>query len=1796
MQIKNNFKKFTKKIGNVAFALLTAMGTTLVSPISTVHAASLSDGDHSGLVSAGMQYLGKSYSTSDRLGPNSFDCSGFVDRLASDAGLDGTPLAEGWTTDSWVNYFAGAGVSYDEVGSQAEAANIAVNAGDIIIFMSGSSSVHMGVMVQQNAMMNAIYAGVRINSLSGAPAYDGAKGYSGSTLRTYVAGSGKAYSSIRIYHFNTNRNLTVNIEKYSSDTNITNGNGCYSLEGAEFDVYNGSDKIGTLTTNSEGKASGTYTVSASTTALSVKETKASKGYKVNGSTYTLNFGNDDSKTIRVPETPIGDPLSIVLTKQSSDSVANPASLEGAEFEVKFYAGYYDSVNQLPAQATKTWVIKTIKTADGLYNARLDNEHKVSGDELYVTDGENVTIPLGTITVQEKNAPKGYLLKGATYNGADISDLTDDGIVLIKNTATDTVSKLEVSNAYSVTDTPVRAGFEIQKHDTYTVTQPEGDATNLKTTYEVINNNDYAVEAHDANGNVIGTADGANQVVYTFTTDNSGYWKSPDKFLPYGSYTINEVESAPGYLVEGVTTRTFTIDENSDGQILDFKEGMTDEVIRAGFVLQKNDSEYGAQVQGDGDLSATFALYNRSKNVVWVDGTDYNPGEVVMTFTTDTDGKYTSAEKLLPYGTYEIVETNSPKGYTSKGSTSTTFSVRENGKMYDLTSKEIINNTPITGNFDIIKLSSGADSKFDNVEEGVEFTAILASKIGDGKAFATWDDAYKAIKDAGVGNDVKVDGKIVLTKNEYSVITTDADGYAKSSDLVYGTYTLSQTSHYAETQDISYSETFIVSEENQPTVHYRANNAPIEYYLRFTKYDNQTDKKVVLNAASFKLKNSDTGEYVTMKVGQKKYDTFKTTTTDMIDGNGGKVSAGTFVISDPDLSDGGQVVTPLTVKAGHYEISEVETPAGYVTLDEPIKLTVEESTIYQYDDDSTPIYDVDAKNDRVTGTLNVLKKVEDFESDTTFINRDDLSDIKFELRATEDIIDPADGSVITKAGEIANDIYGKPVGAFNVDKDGNATIENIPLGSYELKEVYAPNGMIMDDEVKEVTFAQEEKNFTKKEYVVSEDFTNKTTKLEVSKTDATGEEELVGATLQITDSQGEIVDEWVSGEKAHIVEGLTVGEEYTLTETITPKDEETGEDLGYAKATSIKFTVDENGEVTKVHMVDKVVTLTKEDVGGKEIEGAEMSVIDKDGNIVDSWTSTKEAHKIKNLEVGETYTLIEDTAPLGYVKATSVEFTVEDDGKDQALTLVDKVVTISKKDVAGEEVEGATLTVTDTDGNVIDEWVSDGTDHQVVGLEEGKDYILSETITADGYVKASDILFTVTGADEDGQKVDQHVDMIDKIFSVTKEDLDGKEVEGAHIQVTDEDGNIVDEWDSTKEAHKVNGLEVGKTYTMKETAAPNGYYYSEEITFTVTDDGLDQSETMIDKPIVYEINKVDDKTGEYVKGVTLTLTDVTVDDEGNYVNVDGEGNPAQIELPNGGVTTGEAMVLEKQLIADHTYYLEETEVVGGYFKAAGIQFTVPHIGTADAQSINVTMVDNVTNVGIDKVDNHGNHVVGAKMQILDKDENVVYEWTTSGEYEDISDYVIGGNIYTVREVETPFGMKTIQDVKFVASGSKEKAQIVMAVDQRKTYAVSVQKLAEDTGKALEGAEFTLYTADGNTAKDVNGKDCVGTTGADGKITWEVEYNDDLFKDSKAGGYYVVETKAPEGYLADNSKHYVTLSKDYDFAIDNPYIITVKDAKSDSTGVVGPIAFVGIAGLATAGLGIVGKQKKKEEDAE
>ena len=358
---------------------------------------------------------------------------------------------------------------------------------------------------------------------------------------------------------------------------------------------------------------------------------------------------------------------------------------------------------------------------------------------------------------------------------------------------------------------------------------------------------------------------------------------------------------------------------------------------------------------------------------------------------------------------------------------------------------------------------------------------------------------------------------------------------------------------------------------------------------------------------------------------------------------------------------------------------------------------------------------------------------------------------------------------------------------------------------------------------------------------------------------------------------------------------------------------------------------------------------------------------------------------------------------------------------------------------------------------------------------------------------------------------------------------------------------------------------------------DGYYYFEDITTDTTEDGKNQSVTAIDNSINYQIAKVDDN-GDYVQGVTLELTDITDAD-----------NPVKVELPNNGITTNEPFKLDKKLIAEHTYELVESEYVAGVYKATNITFTVPKCGTSEVTTI--TMMDETTNISVKKVDNYGKPVAGALMQILiPETEEVVYEFTSTDDEHgtDISKYVKGGERYILRESEAPFGFNTFEDIEFTVSGKQNEAQVLIATDARKTYYVSAKKVdAQNTSKTLKGAEITLFNADNTVAKDVNGKECIGTTDKNGVITWNVEFNGDN------GGYYVKETGAPTGYRINNNKYAVELSEDYDFAQNNPVIIVVNDEALPAvkTGVGAPFIAGGIFVFAIGLLFILNRKKKK-----
>lgn len=465
----------------------------------------------------------------------------------------------------------------------------------------------------------------------------------------------------------------MDLLKKSSNPEVSDGNACYSLAGAVYSVYgsqadaqSGSNRLATLVTNADGYAKATGLQMGT---YYVKETTPAKGYALDGSVYPVQVEPAECAYVNggtVYDVPQDDPAIMWVGKIDLDTTLNmpqgSASLAGAQYTVKYYAGYYDNVADLPSSATRTWVVETDE--DGF--AQLEKQFKVSGDDFYYSQSGDVTIPLGTVTVQETKAPEGYLLgEQPVY----LNKITSDGYV----------PKVETYNAPKDPEQVIKGGVKISKVDAETGDTPQGDASLAGIRFAIVNEsaNPVAVEGGTyANG----------QVVKVIETDASGTAATAADSLPYGSYSVHEVASGAagdgtalangGYLLGGEAVTIDGVKMSSEKKAFDVKENGTvvdltadqfaNQVGRAGVSFHKLDRETNQPYPlGAGALAAKFQIENASAHAVKVAGTVYQPGEVVYAgkaTATASGWKFETPKDLLPCGSYKLVETDPGEGY------------------------------------------------------------------------------------------------------------------------------------------------------------------------------------------------------------------------------------------------------------------------------------------------------------------------------------------------------------------------------------------------------------------------------------------------------------------------------------------------------------------------------------------------------------------------------------------------------------------------------------------------------------------------------------------------------------------------------------------------------------------------------------------------------------------------------------------------------------------------------------------------------------------------------------------------------------------------------------------------------------------------------------------------------------------------------------------------------------------------------------------------------------------------------
>ena len=452
----------------------------------------------------------------------------------------------------------------------------------------------------------------------------------------------------------------LSIHKSSANPGITDGNDCYSLEGAEFTVYNAAGhSMGVPRTNANGDTNtlelpeGTYTV---------RETKPPKGY-LPAPDQQITVRGGQQTTAQVTDMPSGDPMRMAVGKYDGDTEykANnlpqgSASLEGAEFTVEYFdtVDYdnYDALKKAGVKPTRSWVFRT--NANGIAN--FTKNDFVSGDEFYLDTNGNPTMPRGSVAVYESKAPVGY-------------KLNDD--VSFQKIQDDYLSGVTTFNLPEIPETVIRGGVSVQKLDSETGQTPQGGASSLGgITFSIINDNPNAVT-------VDGKSYNPGQTVKNIVTDKNGVAKTPANCLPYGKYIIRETATNDGYLN---TSNEMRVTVSKDGKMYSFNA--KDDIVRGGVEITKHDIETGTgDPLGGASLDGTqFQVKSLNDNPVIVGGVTYTKGQVIQPLLTIEDGHASSDAQWLPFGLYSIQEVKAGEGYLLTDGEEHRFRISKDGAL------------------------------------------------------------------------------------------------------------------------------------------------------------------------------------------------------------------------------------------------------------------------------------------------------------------------------------------------------------------------------------------------------------------------------------------------------------------------------------------------------------------------------------------------------------------------------------------------------------------------------------------------------------------------------------------------------------------------------------------------------------------------------------------------------------------------------------------------------------------------------------------------------------------------------------------------------------------------------------------------------------------------------------------------------------------------------------------------------------------------------------------------------------
>lgn len=1369
----------------------------------------------------------------------------------------------------------------------------------------------------------------------------------------------------------------------------------------------------------------------------------------------------------------------------------------------------------------------IKAADGtlIYKkGALVKDNLVTGDDGSVTLKD---LYLGTYTVTETKAPDNYVCKGESKT-----------VELVYAGQTVEVQTGSATFLNECQKTAVR----VEKQDEETKNPLSGGIYGL-----------YAAEDIKVDGKTV-VPKGTLIEKATTGADGKASYKAE---LPINySYSIREIQAPELYLRNSEDTYTFTFKFTNDKEEkVNFSHTFTNKRVNATIDLVKEDSETGNSAQGDAVFEgAIYGLYAR-EDINHPDGRSgvlYKKDEQVATLTTDKEGKASVSNLYL--GKYYLKEITPPVGYLLDEEEHDVNCDYEGDQVETVKRNTVSKEDVIKQPFQLIKAADNDKTDADLLK-GAGFSAYLISSL--------------TVKDGG-SYDFTNATPIVLTEDGKTEMFTDERGYACSIPIPYGRYIVRETTTPHNFMPVDDFIVTVTENSSTPQVWRVLLDDEFKAKLKIVKQDDETKQPVLLANTEFKVYDLDAKKYVEQVTTYPNTVVHKSYFTD----------------------ENGYLILPESLKCGNYRIEEMSAPDGYTQNTQYVEIKVDKNTAYQMDSVSgDAIITVTYENHPVKGKLVIHKSGEtlkSFKKDFVY-EETSLEGAEFEIYAAEDIFTP-DHQVDEQGNRHV--IYAKDtlVKTVTTDKNGEAVIKDLPLGKYRVKETKTPAGFVLNPDSQEVSFIYKDQNTPEIEEKL--EFSNERQKVELSveKQDAETGKTLKGATFGLYNkeaiSSGDkvivkadtLLQEITSNEKgkAAFTLDLPLGR-YYVKELQAP--------AGYVSSDEIlEFDATYQGQDVKTIKLKSVkknqpttVEVTKADITtGTELDGASMSVLDKDGNVIDSWTSVKDSpHVIKRLQVGKTYILREELAPYGYLRATDVEFTISDTAEVQKVKMEDEVpvarLLVNKK---GEFLDSVSLL--DNAKGMIEHlfnYVTGNLTDVTFNVYAAEAIRAADGVSAD-YYAADELVGSIT---TDGNGIAQMDNLpLGRYYIVEKETSHGYVLdnEPRYVDLTyrDQDTSLVTysaDWQNARQRVQVEVLKKEKDSDKVLSGAIFGLYAADDIVSskgkvllakdtlielkTTDEDGKIQFVADLPVDSRYYIKELaapdgyvtDQKPQEFTfeyqgSGTSVAEYAFTFEDEQTTVELSKADLTDKKELPGASlkvtdedgntvdewVSKEEAHII-KGLIVGKKYKMTETKPADGYVTAESIEFTVEN--TKEVQKHQ--MLDDVTKVEISKKDiTDSSEVPGAKLIILDKDGKKVESWTSTDKPHMVEKLPVGE--YTLREEQAPDGYLIAEDVKFTVKDTG-KVQKVKMKDAH-PYGKLVIKKTDSTSKAaLPGAEFELREKESGKVVEKLVTDKTGTA-TSGKLPIATYKNG---KVEKTVEYILVETKAPNGYELGSKKEVI-----------------------------------------------------------